>query len=449
MKRSFALLAAVALLMALFIGTAAQTEEQLQQEMQQIEQRIAAQRQEITRLRGQQADQEQLLPALDAQVQALDEKLEVLNNDLLALNTSIEELNVRVQSLTNSITESQRKIDEIIADTQARNAQIEQMQQQLKERLRQQYMDGPVSNLQLLLSTADLSDLLTVSELIVRQAEEDARLRGNLEGEMARLQELQRELQHEQAQYEQQRLELQREAATLAEQVLKQREEKARIDAQVEEISAVRAEIEEIIAGFRRQSAAAQRVIDREYRAFDDAQRRINAMINERMGTGEIGQVQNDGRMVWPFPHRGCFITSRFGNHESFRANPHRGVDVSIANNWRTDWRVVAALCGVLADFGYNSSMGNFVVIYHGHFPPANGRIQTVYMHLHSFASGMRRGMSISAGQHIGMMGNTGRSTGPHLHFQVDVINANGSRTAVDPMRFVTGAPYLIPRPGR
>jgi len=426
-------------------GFATQTEEELQAEMRQIEQRIQAQREVVAELRAQQASQEQLLPALDEEVQALEAMVAQLQQNLNSLNQSIAALNANIQRLNADITESERQIDALHEEAEARNEQIRELQQRLMERLRQQYMNGPVSNLQLLLSSSDLSSLLTVSDFIVRQAEADAWLRTGLEGEMARLRQLQEELREQQAVYEAQRLNLQRESATLVEEMLRQRDEQVRINSQVERLSATRAEIQGIIEGLQRNSTAAQEIIRREQQAYDEAQRQVNAIINQRMNAGELGgNVQNSGQMVWPFPHHGCRITSRFGASEPFRGGAvHRGVDISIANNWRTDWRVVAALCGVIADFGFNSSMGNYVVIYHGHFPPANGRIQTVYMHFHSFAPGMSRGMTVSAGQHIGMMGNTGHSTGPHLHFQVDLINANGSRTAVDPMRFVSGAPYL------
>jgi len=446
-KRSFAILLAAAMIFVSALLPAAQTEAQLQAEMREIEARIEVQRAEVARLRQEAAGHEALLPAMDAEVRAVEEMVALVQNDVNALNEQITQINTRIRGLNENIEASAARIDEINEETEYRTQQIRALQEQLMERLRQQYMNGPVSNLQLLLSSSDLSTLIVATEFIVRQAESDAQMRSDLEGEMARMLMLQQQLREQQAQYEAQREELRDENLLLDAQMQRHREEQDRLNVEVRRLSDARGEVQAVIDGINRNSRAAQQIIQREQQAWDDAQRRINALVNERISSGEISTPQHSGRMVWPFPHHGSFITSRFGAHESFRARPHRGVDVSIANNWRTDWRVVAALCGVIADFGFNSSMGNYVVIYHGHFAPANGRIQTVYMHFHSFAPGLRRGMSVSAGQHIGMMGNTGNSTGPHLHFQVDVFNAQGGRTPVDPMRFVTGAPYLITRP--
>jgi murein DD-endopeptidase MepM/ murein hydrolase activator NlpD len=403
--------------------------------MQQIQQRIDDQRREVDNLRAQQASQEQLLPALDAEVQAVQEKIDLIQVDVNALTAQVNALNARIRELNAGIAESQTQIDLMYAETQERNEQIRTMQEQLMERLRQQYINGPVSNLQLLLASDDLSGMLTVTQFISRQAEADAQLRSELEAEMAHMAALQQQLRTEQLRLEEQREQLQDDTFTLTQSLLRQREEQAVLDEEIQRIDVVRNEIQGIINSLGRNRREVEAIIQREQRAMEQAQREINQIINQRIQSGEIGNVQNTGQMVWPFPHHGARITSRFGASEPFRGGSvHRGVDVSIANNWRPDWTIHAALCGVVAAFGYNASMGNFVVIYHGHFAPANGRIQTVYMHLRSFAPGLRRDMPVSAGQHIGMMGN-------HLHFEVIVGGAaQNPRNFVGPVNMCTRA---------
>ena len=445
LKRSFALILAAALLFATAVLPSARTEAEIRADMQQIQQRIDTQRAEVNNLRAQQASQEALLPALDAEVQAVQEKINLIQVEVNALTAQIEELNARIRELNDGIEESQAQIELMYTETQERTEQIQAMQELLMQRLRQQYINGPVSNLQLLLASDDLSGVLTVTEFITRQAEADAQLREDLEAEMAHMAILQQQLRAEQQRLEEQREQLQTDTFAVTQALLRQRQEQALLDEEIQHIDGVRAEIRGIIDGLGRDRRDLENLIGREQRAYEEAQREINQIINQRIQAGEIGSVQNTGQMVWPFPHHGARITSRFGASEPFRGGRvHLGVDISIANNWAPNWTIHAALCGVVAAFGFNASMGNFVVIYHGHFAPANGRIQTVYMHLRSFAPGMRRDMPVSAGQHIGMMGNTGNSTGPHLHFQVDVFNADGSRRAVNPMQFVSGAPYLI-----
>ena len=68
-------------------------------------------------------------------------------------------------------------------------------------------------------------------------------------------------------------------------------------------------------------------------------------------------------------------------------------------------------MAGRVAMVGYNANFGKYVILSH-----PDG-FQTLYGHLNEFLVG--RGQSVSQGQAIGRMGNTGYSTGPHLHFSV------------------------------
>jgi len=103
-------------------------------------------------------------------------------------------------------------------------------------------------------------------------------------------------------------------------------------------------------------------------------------------------------------------ITSRYG----YRKNPfgsgrdfHTGID--IANNSGT--KVKAAGSGVITYAGYNSSYGRVIIISHGY------GYQSVYGHNRKLL--VKVGDKVEKGQIIAEMGNTGRSTGPHLHFEV------------------------------
>ncbi len=120
------------------------------------------------------------------------------------------------------------------------------------------------------------------------------------------------------------------------------------------------------------------------------------------------------------FPARGR-LTSRFG----WRRDPFSGVrtfhnGIDIANVEGTP--VWAAKEGRVVDVGYHSAFGNYVVISH------EGGYQTLYGHLQNYS--VRRGQVVNQGQVIARMGNTGYSTGNHLHFTVMLRNKD-----IDPMR--------------
>ncbi|WP_052350591.1 M23 family metallopeptidase [Paenibacillus gorillae] len=103
-------------------------------------------------------------------------------------------------------------------------------------------------------------------------------------------------------------------------------------------------------------------------------------------------------------------MTSGFGYRKdpfTGKATFHAGID--IAGN--TGDPVFSAANGIVEESGFSSSEGNHIVIDHG-----NG-LRSVYMHLKQIEA--REGDTIVRGEKIGLLGSTGRSSGPHLHFQV------------------------------
>jgi murein DD-endopeptidase MepM/ murein hydrolase activator NlpD len=134
-------------------------------------------------------------------------------------------------------------------------------------------------------------------------------------------------------------------------------------------------------------------------------------------------------RFLMKTPVNGARLSSGFG----MRMHPvlgysrmHRGVDFGAP----IGTPIMAAGEGVVVRAGPFSSYGNYVRIRH-----ANG-YETAYAHMSRYARGLRAGQRVRQGQIIGYVGNTGRSTGPHLHYEVMRRGAN-----INPMslRVATG----------
>lgn len=111
-------------------------------------------------------------------------------------------------------------------------------------------------------------------------------------------------------------------------------------------------------------------------------------------------------------PIDGARLSSGFGK----RKHPilgytkmHKGVDFAA----RTGTPIMAAGDGVIDVAGRNGGYGNYVRIRH------NSSIKTAYAHMKGFAKGTRKGARVKQGDIIGYVGTTGRSTGPHLHYEV------------------------------
>ncbi|MDQ0320453.1 murein DD-endopeptidase MepM/ murein hydrolase activator NlpD [Pararhizobium capsulatum DSM 1112] len=140
---------------------------------------------------------------------------------------------------------------------------------------------------------------------------------------------------------------------------------------------------------------------------------------------GRLEQMRSQVKKL-PFsnPSPASDITSRFGNRvDPFlgRLALHAGIDFRAS----LGTRIVATAPGTVITAGHSGGYGNMVEIDHG-----NG-VTTRFAHLSS--SLVNVGDHVEAGQVIAKTGNTGRSTGPHLHYEVRL---NGE--AVDPMRFLT-----------
>lgn len=101
-------------------------------------------------------------------------------------------------------------------------------------------------------------------------------------------------------------------------------------------------------------------------------------------------------------------VTSRFGSRWG---RSHNGIDIGAPQG--TPIKAAAGGTVTVAQVGYGGGYGNYIIISHG-----NG-IQTMYAHCHTL--NVTAGQQVSQGQVIATVGNTGRSTGPHLHLEIRV----------------------------
>ncbi len=128
-------------------------------------------------------------------------------------------------------------------------------------------------------------------------------------------------------------------------------------------------------------------------------------------------------------PINGARLSSPFG----MRKHPidgfnkmHRGTDFAAPMGTP----IMASGNGVIKKAGWCGGGGNCVVIKH------NSTYQTVYAHMSKFAKGIRKGTRVKQGQTIGYVGSTGKSTGPHLHYEVIV---NGKKINSQTLKLPSG----------
>ena len=136
-------------------------------------------------------------------------------------------------------------------------------------------------------------------------------------------------------------------------------------------------------------------------------------------------QIQfTGGAMIWPVAKRGTAISSAYGSREHPVLGVtkfHQGIDIA---NTGFGAPIVSAADGIVTYAGWLGTYGNCVMVYHGE------GITTLYAHGQEIIT--QYGQNVKQGDVIMTTGSTGRSTGPHLHFEVRI---NG--TTVNPLQFV------------
>ncbi len=148
---------------------------------------------------------------------------------------------------------------------------------------------------------------------------------------------------------------------------------------------------------------------------------------------GSKGHYDKNGKSVkkalMKTPINGARLSSPFG----MRKHPidgfnkmHRGTDFAAPMGTP----IMASGDGLIKKAGWCGGGGNCVVIKH------NSTYQTVYAHMSKFASGIRSGVRVRQGQTIGYVGSTGKSTGPHLHYEVIV---NGKKINSQTLKLPSG----------
>jgi len=157
-----------------------------------------------------------------------------------------------------------------------------------------------------------------------------------------------------------------------------------------------------------------------------DAEKEENTRFNAVVSA--VTPVQQwEGLWYSPAQDADCII-SEFGSRRTYNDNPslyyHTGLDLGYCKGTEVYAPAGGTVVGV---FPNQVVRGNTIVIDHGL------GIYTTYMHLNEIL--ISQGEKVESGQLIGIIGTTGRSTGPHLHFQVDIQG-----TPVNPLTWLRRA---------
>ena len=369
--------------------------------------------------------------------------IETIMKQISTVNRQIEDINATMNRVIDRINQTNEEIDalkESIADLEKRIAERDVV---LRERVRAMQVKGNnVSYIDVLLganSFADFIDrfsavttLMDADRDIMRMQQEDIE---QLEAEKALVEKKLQELEESKAKLERMKADQEnkkKEKNKLIDQLEAEQErlnkEKKSLEEEFHETIEIEAELEKKVIAEQKRIAEIARKQEEERKRKAAAAAAAAAKAKASKSTS-MPRVSNG---FWTRPANGQYSSS-FG----WRIHPiyntkrqHRGADIAAP----IGTSVVAAGDGIVSYAGQMGGFGNVIMITHS----TNGSIfTTVYAHLSKIS--VSSGQSVDKGQYIGAIGNTGASTGPHLHFEMHIGNWTASGpSAVNPLRYVS-----------
>jgi len=372
---------------------------------------------------------------LDQQIAAEENRIKIIERQTAHYEQLIKKTGQREQGVLSQITQydqqkqkaereikllelkqarAQNRIKELQGNIKKTDAQIEEIKGYLRDRFVAIYKYGGMAELDLLLTASTAHEAMATSLLLGKIAREDERMVDSLSESREKLEAAKKELEEQRALLVAQEKKLRSEREKYKAEIKKRndllaslRKEKALHEKAARELQQAQEEIGNTIKNLMRKK---QEIIARERENRD----------KNKSHFGNITYMPSGGRLGWPV--RGE-ISQSFGKrvHPVFKTTSmHTGIDIRASGGTP----VQAAGPGEILYVGWLRGYGQVVIIDHGNL------LSTVYAHLANAT--VEEGQGVSRGQVIGHVGNTGVTTGYHLHFEVRV---NGD--ARDPMRYL------------
>lgn len=358
----------------------------LQDEQVKLQQQMTEYNNKINNIKGDKKKQQALANSIDEKISIIEESIAVGKEKIALTSNYITSKNIEIRN---------------------KEENIEATLQLFRDRVKAIYMTGGYSDtansIMMLLGSKSVSEFLTRAEFLSRIAEHDKAMVEALRDELYTLNEEKAVLDAEKAALEAEKAALEEEQAALEVELKKAKDS-------IHDLSVMQKEYEE---NYEELSAMAKKVQEELLEIYKS----LESTSAEYVG----------GEMLWPVPGYSK-ISSYYGwrfNNTDF----HTGVDITGSGVHGA--KVVATNTGTVVHTnycpynGYAYGYGTYLIVDHG------GGITTLYAHLSDIT--VKKGDIVVMGQQIGKVGNTGWSTGAHLHFEV---RENGK--AVNPISYIT-----------
>lgn len=356
------------------------------------EQRKAAQ---IAALEQKKKEQQEKLKDLEKQIAEAKAKKE----DVMVTKNLLDQRN---QLLLEQIDDTQNQIDDAAAQI-ARYELLEQEQYELFcQQVRSEEERGSLSYLSVLFKATSMADLLNRMEFVNEVAEYNKTL-------IAAMKETRENIKAEKAEME---------------------AKEAQLGEQQDELQGKLDETTKLMNEY----AADQKALERMHAAEEKAADEIDAQIARLIADSDV--VPGSEGFIWPVS-TSKMISSPIGSRVApggFGSTNHKGVDICNVGYTSSVYATKSGRVLLTNSSGWGGGYGNYVVIDHG------GGLTTLYAHMSVVK--VSPGDTVSQGTVIGVTGNTGASTGPHLHYEVrttTIVNGKSVTVYQNPLNYLPG----------
>ena len=356
------------------------------------EQRKAAQ---IAALEQKKKEQQEKLKELEKQIAEAKAKKE----DVMVTKNLLDQRN---QLLLEQIDDTQNQIDDAAAQI-ARYELLEQEQYELFcQQVRSEEERGSLSYLSVLFKATSMADLLNRMEFVNEVAEYNKTL-------IAAMKETRENIKAEKTEME---------------------DKEAQLSEQQDELQGKLDETTKLMNEY----AADQKALEQMHAAEEKAADEIDAQIERLIADSDV--VPGSEGFIWPVS-TSKMISSPIGSRVApggFGSTNHKGVDICNVGYTSSVYATKSGRVLLTNSSGWGGGYGNYVVIDHG------GGLTTLYAHMSVVK--VSPGDTVSQGTVIGVTGNTGASTGPHLHYEVrttTIVNGKSVTVYQNPLNYLPG----------
>lgn len=390
------------------------------------EEKIKAAESKISSLKGDMSKTKDYITELDAQISDYEAQIRLMQEDIDAYQSDIDKLQADIDTKNAKIKELGDEIEKNRKEIENLRSQIEEKKNELKAQVRSIYMSGETSSLEVLLCSEDFSDFLIKQQYVSSLAEYEQSLIDAINDTVKQINELNEQIQDQSDKIEAAKAEVTKQQSEVKEKQAVVKEQQDEVDSKQSIVESKRSEAKNQLNELTSSANKYQTSIEQYEKDIKALEAQIQQELSNKGSSGN-GSLTGGGKLQWPLHYSGCYISSGMVgrvNPVTGKSETHGGIDICVSGG-SYGKAISAAASGTVITASYHYSYGNYVMIDHG-----NG-LATLYAHCSSLAVGA--GQSVSAGQTIAYVGDTGYVSGPHLHFEVRV---NGSR--VNPLNYVS-----------